>query len=54
MAFITEYNPEQKLMLTNDSANSFGGRSGTMSRFELKGNSNLSMSRFLSSNLTEI
>ena len=56
MAFITEYNPDNKLMLKNEGANGNvgGGAGGIISRFELKGNSNLSMARFLSSNLTEI
>lgn len=53
MAFITEYNPENKLMIKNEGANDLqGGISRSFSRFELKGNSSLTMSRFLSSNLT--
>ena len=52
MAFITEYNPENKLMIKNEGA-SDTGVSRSFSKFELKGNSSLSMARFLSSNLSE-
>ncbi len=56
MAFITEQTIDNKLMIKNESNNgqSFGGNGGSYtSRFEMKGNSNLSMSKFLSSNLTD-
>ena len=55
MAFITEATTDNKLMLTNDSANNGVIRqNSSVSRFEPKGNSNLSMARFLWSNLTDI
>lgn len=54
MAFITEFNPDNRLMIKNENNNDAGGGVGRMiSRFEPKGNSSLSMSKFLSSNLSE-